>query len=221
MSSNCNKTVTMIRVALLGFAPFEAMGGRGAARPATDGGPVAPVVAAFGRLNASGFALPDAELRLALAPLAWFAGDHGAVEAAAAADAVVLVDQGRAVAPFAVVASALNQADPRLIDAAGDRWPGETLAPGGPAQIQGGLDPAVFARALAFAGLHVDIVASSDAGFANRCFYSLARRGGLVGRLQIGPTCAPADLDAALRAAALFAGATAELRASHQAVRIS
>ena len=208
----------MIRVALLGFAPFEVAGGRRAGRPITDGGPVA---AAFGRVSASGFALPGAELRLALAPLAWFAGDQGAVEAAAAADAVVLVDPVRTGAAFTVAAGAVNQADPRLIDAAGDRWPGETLAPGGPAHIDGGLDPAVFTRALAFAGLQAGIAAISDAGFANRCFYTLTLRSVLVGRLQIGPACAPADVDAALRAAALFAGASAQLRASHQSVRIS
>ncbi len=179
------------------------------------------MAAAFGRLSASGFALPGAELRLALVPLAWFAGDQGAVETAAAADAVVLVDPVRTGGDFTVVAAAGNLSDPRLSAAAGDRWPGETLAPGGPAHIFGGLDSTVLARALAFAGLHADMAASPDAGFANRCFYTLARRGVLVARLQIGKACAPGDMDMALRAAALFAGASAELRVSHQSIRLS
>jgi pyrrolidone-carboxylate peptidase len=151
---------------------------------------------------------------MALAPLAWFAGASAVLDAADGADALILIDAARGGPDLAVIAAAANRADPRLPDAVGDHWPGDVLAPGGAARLAAGLDATVFARALTLAGLSVALSEPRDAGVANHCLYTLARRGALAARLQIGPGCAPAVLDEALRAAALFAGACAEVRAT-------
>lgn len=191
----------MTTVLLVGFAALGRRRASGAA-------------GAVAALHASAWGLPFGRLQLAVAPNAWWRGADIVRAAAVGADVVLLAADSRKAKTLAIATAAHNRADPAREDADGYRWAGAQLAPGGPAELAGGLSPKGLAKALAGAGYPASLEPAPDAFVANRCLYDLARAGGPPAALLFapGPDClAPDDLVSALKAALVFAAAAAEL----------
>lgn len=122
-------------------------------------------------LGVERWAPPGVELLFLTAPWSWWTGTDLVLEAADAADAVLLLSA--APGDIAEVADlALNAADGQR-DGLGLAWAGRILAPGGPDHLEATLPAAGLTRALNAAGLATTLRGTCGAGPDNRCLYAL------------------------------------------------
>lgn len=139
---------------------------------------------------------PDA-LEMVEAPFRWWAGLEAARDAVArrSPSAVLLVATDPDAAVLRVAAGARNRAGPET-DAAGHRWPGREIAPGGPRHLPASLSSGGLLAAVQAGGAPAELAAHPGLGVANRCFYGLLSAPGsaLIGCLYL-----PISLESARR----------------------
>jgi hypothetical protein len=149
----------MIRILAIGFGP-------------EPGQRMASAQGALTLLAAEGWSPPGAALDVRVVARRWWPVDP-VVPGRSACDAVLLFSESGREDIALVAQFARNAADPYLDDAAGYRWAGGAIAPGGRETYASTLRPQALARAIELSGIPTQATAQCDRGIANKTFFDL------------------------------------------------